>query len=212
MAKLLIFDLDGTLIDSRQDMVTAVNFMRQSMGLEPFDGAKIVTMIGNGINSLVRRAVADADVDFETALKRMKRFYSENLLESTVLYPGVDTGLERLKNMSLKLAVITNKPTHSAVKILEALGVAKYFSDIIGGDSEYPLKPAPDALTALQKKYGFSAENCWMIGDHYTDLEAGRLAGFRRILVTYGFGDSQDETPDYSVDEFGEIADLIRGF
>ena len=133
MAKLLIFDLDGTLIDSRRDLVTAVNFMRQSMGLEPHDGAKVVTMIGNGLNSLVRRAVADADVDFDTALSRMKRFYAENLLSSTVLYPGVDTGLERLKNMSLKLAVVTNKHAQPATKILEALGVAKYFSDI------YPL-------------------------------------------------------------------------
>ncbi|MBR7106792.1 MAG: HAD-IA family hydrolase [Lentisphaeria bacterium] len=212
MAKLLIFDLDGTLIDSRRDLAAAVNFMRQSMGLEPLDCARVVTMIGNGINSLVRRAVADADVDFETALKRMKRFYADNLLASTVLYPGVDEGLNVLKNMSLKLAVVTNKPAAATLKILEALGVGKYFSDIIGGDGEYPLKPAPDALLALQKKYNFSAGDCWMIGDHYTDLEAGRLAGFRRILVTYGFGDAKGETPDYTVDNFCEIADLIRGF
>lgn len=212
MAKLLVFDLDGTLIDSRQDLAAAVNFMRQSMGLEPLDRARVVSMIGNGVNSLVRRAVADADVDFETALKRMKRFYADNLLASTVLYPGVEEGLNVLKNMSLKLAVVTNKPAAATLKILEALGVAKYFSDIIGGDGEYPLKPAPDALIALQKKYNFSASDCWMIGDHYTDLEAGRHAGFRRIQVTYGFGEAREETPDYTVDNFSEIADLIRGF
>lgn len=212
MAKLLVFDLDGTLIDSRQDLAAAVNFMRQSMGLEPLDRARVVSMIGNGVNSLVRRAVADADVDFDTALKRMKRFYADNLLASTVLYPGVEEGLNVLKNMSLKLAVVTNKPAAATLKILEALGVAKYFSDIIGGDGEYPLKPAPDALIALQKKYNLSASDCWMIGDHYTDLEAGRHAGFRRIQVTYGFGEAREETPDYTVDSFSEIADLIRGF
>ena len=212
MAKLLIFDLDGTLIDSRRDLVAAVNYMRQSMELEPLDGERVVKMIGNGVNSLVQRAVADADVDFDTALKRMKRFYAENLVASTVLYPGVSAGLKILQELGLKLAVVTNKPVASAVKILEALGVAGYFTDIIGGDSDYPLKPAPDALCALQKKYDLSKNDCWMIGDHYTDLEAGRLAGFRRILVSYGFGNAQDETPDYTVDSFLEIADIIRGF
>ena len=212
MAELIAFDLDGTLIDSRRDLARAVNFMRQSMNLEPLETECVVRMIGNGINCLVRRAVADADVDFETALKRMKRFYADNLLESTSLYEGVAAGLAELKKSVAHLAVVTNKPTAATLAILEGLGVAKYFSDIIGGDSEYPLKPAPDALIALQKKYNVPLSGCWMVGDHYTDLEAGRVAGFRRILVNYGFGDAKEETPDYTVDKFSEIANVIRGF
>ena len=212
MAELLVFDLDGTLIDSRRDLAGAVNYMRQSMNLEPLDQERIIRMVGNGINSLVRRAVADADVDFDTALKRMKRFYADHLLESTCLYEGVASGLAELQKSVPHLAVVTNKPAAATLKILEGLGVAKYFSDIIGGDDEFPLKPAPDALIALQKKYNASASGCWMIGDNYTDLEAGRLAGFRNILVKYGFGDPKTETPDYTVDTFSEIANVIRGF
>ena len=212
MAELIAFDLDGTLIDSRRDLAGAVNYMRQSMNLEPVDHERVVRMIGNGINSLVRRAVADADVDFETALRRMKRFYADHLLESTTLYDGVAATLEELRKSVPHLAVVTNKPTAATLKILEGLNVAKYFSDIIGGDSEFPLKPAPDALVALQEKYKLSADKCWMVGDHYTDLEAGRAAGFRRILVTYGFGDPKEETPDYTVDSFNEIANVVRGF
>lgn len=212
MAELLIFDLDGTLIDSRLDLVNAVNYMRQTMNLEPLDGERVVRMIGNGINSLIRRAVADADVDFETALQRMTRFYADHLLESTRLYPGVSATLAELKQNGIKLAVVTNKASDAARTILEGLGVAGYFSDIIGGDDQYPLKPAPDALLALQKKYNASTAGCWMIGDHYTDMEAGRLAGFRRIFLTYGIGVTGEETPDYSVDTFNAIPDVIRGF
>ena len=212
MYKACIFDLDGTLIDSRHDLAGAVNYMRQSMNLAPMDHERIIRMVGNGINSLVRRAVADADVDFETALRRMKRFYADHLLESTAPYDGVASGLAELQKTVPHLAVVSNKQSMETLRILEGLGVAKYFSDIIGGDGEYPLKPAPDALIALQKKYHAQASGCWMVGDHYTDLEAGRLAGFRRILVTYGFGDKKDETPDYTVDRFPEIDDIIRGF
>ena len=212
MAELLAFDLDGTLIDSRLDLVNAVNCMRQSMNLEPIDNERVIRMVGNGINSLVRRAVADADVDVDTALKRMKRFYADNLLESTCLYPGVASGLAELQKQNLRLAVVTNKVADATATILEALGIAGYFCDIIGGDDIYPLKPEPDSLLALQQKYNLDARDCWMIGDNYTDLEAGRRAGFRRIFCTYGFGDVQAETPDYTVDNFSEIADVIRGF
>lgn len=212
MAELLIFDLDGTLVDSRLDLINAVNYMRQTMNLEPLDGERVVHMIGNGINSLIRRAIADADVDFETALQRMKRFYSDHLIDSTRLYPGVSSTLAELKQHGIKLAVVTNKASDAARTILAGLGVDGYFSDIIGGDDQYPLKPAPDALLALQKKYNASAAGCWMIGDHYTDLEAGRLAGFRRIFLTCGMGVTGEETPDYSVDTFNAIPDVIRGF
>ena len=212
MAELLVFDLDGTLIDSRRDLAGAVNYMRQSMNLEPLDQERIIRMVGNGINSLVRRAVADADVDFDTALKRMKRFYADHLLESTCLYEGVASGLAELQKSVPHLAVVTNKPAAATLKILEGLGVAKYFSDIIGGDDEFPLKPAPDALIALQKKYNASASGCWMIGDNYTDLEAGRRAGFRTIFMNNGMGQKKEETPEFEAADFAEFSAIIMGF
>lgn len=212
MVELVVFDLDGTLIDSRRDLAGAVNYMRGTMGLEPLSEKRVVSFIGNGLNSLVRRSVADAEIDFDTALARMKKFYSEHLVQSTVLYPGVESGLKELRDSGMLLAVVTNKATSLAVTILEKLGIAGCFCEIIGGDGEYPLKPAPDALLGLQKKYNFKSGNCWMVGDHYTDMEAGRRASWRRILVTYGFGEAREETPDYTVGSFAEFVNVIRRF
>ena len=183
MVKLIVFDLDGTLIDSRHDLAGAVNYMRGSMGLEPLSAERVVSFVGNGIINLVRRSVADAEVDFDEALRRMKRYYADHLVDTTCLYPGVSAGLKELKESGITLAVLSNKPTAASAKILDRLGVAGFFSDIIGGDGNYPLKPEPDALLALQAKYGFDASSCWMFGDHYTDLEAARRAGFRRVLA-----------------------------
>ena len=212
MVKLIVFDLDGTLIDSRLDLAGAVNQMRGSMGLEPLATERIVRFVGNGVGNLVRRAIADGDVDFDEALRRMKSYYAEHLVETTALYPGVHAGLEELKNAGILLAVLSNKPGDASRTILEKLGVAGFFADIVGGDSDYPLKPEPDALNALRKKYSFDADGCWMVGDHYTDLEAGRRAEFRRIFVTYGFGEKREETPDYTAADFPEVVNILRGF
>ncbi|WP_294434973.1 HAD family hydrolase [uncultured Victivallis sp.] len=212
MVKLIVFDLDGTLIDSRHDLAGAVNYMRGSMGLEPLSAERVVSFVGNGIINLVRRSVADAEVDFDEALRRMKRYYADHLVDTTCLYPGVSAGLKELKESGITLAVLSNKPTAASAKILDRLGVAGFFSDIIGGDGNYPLKPEPDALLALQAKYGFDASSCWMFGDHYTDLEAARRAGFRRALARYGFGDPREEKFDFEVDSFGEFVIAVKGF
>lgn len=212
MVKLIVFDLDGTLIDSRHDLTGAVNYMRGSMGLEPLSAERVVSFVGNGIINLVRRSVADAEVDFDEALRRMKRYYADHLVDTTCLYPGVSAGLKELKESGITLAVLSNKPTAASAKILDRLGVAGFFSDIIGGDGNYPLKPEPDALLALQAKYGFDASSCWMFGDHYTDLEAARRAGFRRALARYGFGDPREEKFDFEVDSFGEFVIAVKGF
>ncbi len=212
MVKLIVFDLDGTLIDSRHDLAGAVNYMRGSMGLEPLSAERVVSFVGNGIINLVRRSVADAEVDFDEALRRMKRYYADHLVDTTCLYPGVSAGLKELKESGITLAVLSNKPTAASAKILDRLSVAGFFSDIIGGDGNYPLKPEPDALLALQAKYGFDASSCWMFGDHYTDLEAARRAGFRRALARYGFGDPREEKFDFEVDSFGEFVIAVKGF
>ncbi len=212
MVKLIVFDLDGTLIDSRHDLAGAVNYMRGSMGLEPLSAERVVSFVGNGIINLVRRSVADAEVDFDEALRRMKRYYADHLVDTTCPYPGVSAGLKELKESGITLAVLSNKPTAASAKILDRLGVAGFFSDIIGGDGNYPLKPEPDALLALQAKYGFDTSSCWMFGDHYTDLEAARRAGFRRALARYGFGDPREEKFDFEVDSFGEFVIAVKGF
>jgi phosphoglycolate phosphatase len=139
----------------------------------------------------------------------MKRFYADNLLESTCLYPGVASTLAELQKQNLRLAVVTNKVADATVTILEALGIAGYFCDIIGGDDIYPLKPEPDSLLALQQKYNLDAKDCWMIGDNYTDLEAGRRAGFRRIFCTYGFGFKTNCVPSFEAESFDVLTGVL---
>ena len=212
MAKLIAFDLDGTLIDSRLDLAGAVNYMRCSMGLEPLETERVVHFVGNGAAALVRRAIADAEIDFDEALHRMRAFYFDHITDTTVLYPGVAAGLKQLHEAGNTLAVVTNKPGKETEKILTQLGVRNYFSDVIGGDSDFPLKPEPDALLYLKQKYNVSDSQCWMVGDHNTDLESGRRAGFRCIFLTGGFGNTGDEKPDYTADSFSDVNLILSGF
>ncbi len=212
MVKLIVFDLDGTLIDSRLDLAGAVNHMRGSMGLEPLATERVLRFVGNGVGNLVRRAIADGDVDFDEALRRMKKYYASHLVESTALYPGVHAGLDELKKAGIVLAVLTNKPEDSAVSILKALGVAEFFTDVIGGGSDFPLKPAPDALLDLMRRHNIPSDQCWMFGDHYTDLETARRAGCRRALARYGFGDPQEEKFDFEVESFSEFVMAVQGY
>jgi len=212
MVKLIVFDLDGTLIDSRLDLAGAVNQMRGSMGLEPLATERIIRFVGNGMGNLVRRAIADADVDFDEALRRMKNYYADNLVETTALYLGVHAGLEELKNAGILLAVLSNKPGDASRTILDKLGVGGFFSDVIGGDSDFPLKPEPDALIDLMRRHEIPPANCWMFGDHYTDLEVARRAGCHAALSRYGFGDPGEEKFEFEVNSFPEFVMAVKGF
>lgn len=212
MVKLICFDLDGTLIDSHLDLAGAVNYMRGSLGLEPLETERIVSFVGNGAEMLVRRAISDANVDFEEALRRMKKYYRDHLTDTTKLYPGAAEGLKELKKADIKLAVITNKPKDATEVILTKFGVLNLFDDIIGGDGPFPLKPEPMAIIYLMNKYKTNFQESWMFGDHYTDLEAARRAHIRSAYATYGFGDPKEEKFDFSVESFGEFVFAIKGF
>ncbi len=209
MSGLIVFDLDGTLIDSRLDIAGSVNYMRSSMGLEPLEAERVISFVGNGAVNLVRRAIADSTIDFDEALRRMKRYYADHLTDTTVLYPGVEAGLKKLYEAGIKLAVVSNKPSLHSEGILGQLKVASYIDAVYGGDSAFPLKPEPDALIALAKQFECVPASCWMLGDHYTDLEAGRRAGFRRALALWGFGEPREETPDFQAESFPAFVEMI---
>ena len=202
---LMVFDLDGTLIDSMRDLAVAINFMRAQYGLPEVSIDTAKTFVGNGAKTLVHRALGDCKADFDEALKCYRDYYASHQLVHTKLYPGVAEGLEKLRSNGVVLVVVTNKPSSDALAILKGLDVADELAEICGGDSGLPLKPEPDAL--LHMKERFKAENCWMVGDHYTDLEAGRRAGFFRVLARYGFGQPREETPDMIVNSFAELVE-----
>lgn len=204
----VIFDLDGTLIDSRQDLTDAVNWMRAQFKLSSLTLEQVVGYIGNGVGLLAERSLTGTDIPVEEAMPLLKKYYHEHMLDHTCLYTGVADGLDTLQKFGIKLAVITNKPHPATLKILQGLNIFDYFDTIIGGDSGFPLKPDPAPLRHFVEKCGAVPAQSWMCGDHYTDLEAGRRAGMKRCFAAYGFGDPRDEHCEYSVSTFAEFVEL----
>ncbi|HRR33311.1 MAG TPA: HAD-IA family hydrolase [Kiritimatiellia bacterium] len=204
--KTLLFDLDGTLIDSRADLACAVNLTRQDFGLPPKSVAEVVACVGEGVRVLIERAIPERPDLWEAMLVRQRVHYVEHCLEQTVLYPGVAETLGALKADGWHLAVVTNKPSFVTHPILAGLGIAKYFGAVVGGGDSPTLKPDPAPLRLAAEQMGVTLDaDDWMVGDNFTDLAAGRNAGIRRCFCRFGFGEPRDETWDLAIDRFEEL-------
>jgi len=187
---LVAFDLDGTLVDSQQDLADAANALIVELGGEPFPVATIAGMVGDGAAMLVRRALAAAKIQRRSGdpiLARFLALYDERLLVSTRLYDGMADTIDRLRD-DAQLAVLTNKPAIPTRKILEGLGVIDRFRWVIGGDGPFPRKPDPSGLRHLMAQANTSPDRSILIGDSGVDLATARSAGTRICLARYGFG------------------------
>jgi len=199
--RLIVFDLDGTLIDSRQDLCNSVNATLTNFGLKPLPDAVIASYIGDGAAMLIRRALAipgelppgqdPADEGFfQEAFDYFLTYYRAHKLDYTHLYPGVLDSLESLKTMPdgtpRQMAVLTNKPVGPARAICEGLGIAPYFFSILGGDSFASKKPDPEGLLALMAEAGASPEETLMVGDSGVDVHTGRNAGAWVLGCSFG--------------------------
>lgn len=203
----IIFDLDGTLIDSRADLALAVNLTREELGLAPIPQAQVVGYVGEGVRRLLSRAIPELPERLEQALAINQRHYRAHLLDQTRLYPGVAAALEQFRRRGTKLMVVTNKPRGFTDLILDGLGIAGLMAAVVGGGDVPVLKPDPSALLLALEQCGCAAAGSWMVGDHFTDLEAGRRAGMKRCFCRYGFGDPGPETWDLAVDDLTELAE-----
>jgi len=204
------FDMDGTLIDSAGDIGAAVNRMRVSFGLKRLPRESVVRMVGNGARVLVARALADSPgMDLDEAFRRYRHEYDTHLIDETRLYPGVPEGLEALRSAGFRLAVFTNKPHASTCFILKGLGINDFFSVVIGADSGFPLKPAPEALHHILKETGTDAAGSWMVGDNWTDIDSGRAAGFRTAYCAWGYGAPDSNQPDAVCRSFDDVERTI---
>lgn len=208
---LLIFDLDGTLIDSRLDLAHAVNATRAQAGRGPLPHEQIFSFVGNGAPVLIKRAMGPEVTEDEAAgaLEFFLDYYKHHALDYTVLYPGVRESLDRLHAAHAKLAILTNKPVRTSRRIMEGLGVSPLFFQIYGGNSFDHKKPHRIGVDTLRRESGTAPEETWMVGDSYVDVQTARNAGVSSCGVTYGF---QPETfrefpPDVLVDRLEEFAD-----
>ena len=207
---LVIFDLDGTLIDSRLDLAHSVNATRAQAGRGPMPHEQIFSFVGNGAPVLIKRAMGPdaSEEEVRNALEFFLDYYRHHALDYTVLYPGVRESLNQLHSAGAKLAVLTNKPVRISRRIMEGLGVAPLFFQIYGGNSFEHKKPNPIGIDTLRAEASASAEDTWMVGDSYVDIQTARNAGVASCGVTYGF---QPETfrefpPDVVVDRLEDFA------
>jgi len=186
---LIVFDLDGTLVDSRRDLADAANALLVERGGAPLPIDRIAAMVGEGAALLVRRALAAAGLDPEPpeALQRFLALYDQRLLNHTTLYDGIAGALATLQPRAA-LAVLTNKPTVPSERILEGLGIARAFRWIVGGDGPFPRKPDPAALRELMRRAETTPDDTVMVGDSAIDVRTAHAAGVRVCLARYGFG------------------------
>ena len=212
---LLIFDLDGTLVDSKLDLAMAVNAARGHMGLGPLDNHVVSSYVGNGAPTLIRRALGQeaSENDVERALHFFLTYYKDHNLDHTTLYPGVRETLDLLRQHGVKMAVLTNKPTYMSREILTGLGLASYFGVIYGGDSFPQRKPEPMGVWKLREDLQAPAAKTMLVGDSDTDVLTGRNAKVWTCAVTYGFGAAslQNTPPDLLLEDMRELPPLLRG-
>lgn len=212
--RLLIFDLDGTLIDSKLDLALAVNAVRSWMGMPPLEHERIFSYIGQGAPMLIRRALEEgvSEEDIERGLKYFLHHYSEHMLDHTAPYPGVREGLERLaRRPNTFLTVFTNKPERFSKRILEGLDLARFFQQVYGGNSFERKKPDPMGVEKLLQEFRCAPREAMMVGDSEIDVQTARNAGIWCAGVTYGLGSDRlaEHTPDILMSSLTELPALL---
>jgi phosphoglycolate phosphatase len=207
----LIFDLDGTLIDSKRDLIRSVNAMLRELRREELAEETISGYIGHGAPQLVARAIGNGSTEEERrrALQFFLSYYEEHKMDSTCAYPGVAETLEQLARMPM--AVLTNKPVRISVRILNELGLSQYFRAIYGGNSFETKKPDPLGARTILRELGAAPGEALLVGDSEVDVQTARNAGTLAAVVNYGFGvhDRGAYPADIYLERFDELVTVL---
>jgi phosphoglycolate phosphatase len=216
--KLVIFDLDGTLNDSRLDLVQSVNAALRHIGRKELPDDVIASYVGDGAPILIQRALGGEIVDEALVRKGLEFFlsyYRAHKLDHTTVYAGIEQSLKIIQDgtngMARKMAVLSNKPVVPSRAIVEALGLGRFFTQVYGGNSFATKKPDPEGARKLLEESGVRPEDAAIVGDSHTDVETGRNAGLWTVGVTYGFAPQTlaDSSPDVVVDHPEELATVF---
>ena len=210
---LLIFDLDGTLVDSKLDLVHSVNAARGMMGLPPIDEELVASYVGDGAPVLMRRALGPnaSEGDVQRSLDFFLTYYREHMLDNTRLYPGVREALDRMLGNGAVMSVLTNKPVRFSQDMVDRLGLHDHFFRVYGGNSFDQKKPNPIGIETLLGESGAERESTIMVGDSHVDVRTARNANVKSCGVLYGFQPEsfQQAPPDILVENMGQLADYL---
>jgi phosphoglycolate phosphatase len=210
----LIFDLDGTLIDSKRDLIHSVNAMLAEMGRARLDEETISGYIGHGAPLLVSRALGSTakEEELRRALQFFLAYYEEHKMDSTCAYPGIPEALAELSRKKVPMAVLTNKPVKISVRILGSLGLASYFRVIYGGNSFETKKPNPFGANKILNEFGAQPRETMIVGDSEVDVQTARNAGTIAAAVNYGFGvhDRTQHPADIYLDKLSDLVPFVH--
>jgi phosphoglycolate phosphatase len=208
--KLIILDLDGTIIDSLADLTDATNHMLSEMGRDKLSGQQVRKLVGQGARKLAERAMPDADsAEIECALEIFLSYNASHIADKTTLYPGVRETLTALQESGFHLAVISNKNVALCHQVIATLGVTDFFEAVMGADTMNFRKPSPEPIFKLLRDLALSPTNAVMVGDSINDIAAGNAAGVVTVGCTYGYGEiSELEGADFYVRSFSALLEL----
>ncbi len=216
--KMILIDVDGTLVDSVPDLAYCVDEMMRRLGRPPHGEAKVRDWVGNGVERLVRRALVGqldgepGDEEFARAYPLFLELYAENTSKRSVLYPGVREGLDFMEAAGYKLGCVTNKASQFTIPLLKDLGVFDEFGVVVCGDTLPVKKPDPQPLLHAAEHLGVTAADSLMLGDSKSDVAAARAAGFQIVCMSYGYNHGEDirkYAPDAVIDSMAELSRLL---
>ena len=216
--KMILIDLDGTLIDSVPDLAFSVNAMLGRLGRPPRSEAEVRTWVGNGVERLVQRALAGTldgvppEADLALALPIFKAIYAENTSARSAPYPGVREGLDFLRGAGYPLGCVTNKAAQFTLPLLRDTGLLDAFGIVVSGDTLPEKKPHPAPLLHAAAHFGVAPAEALMVGDSVSDVKAARAAGFRIICTSYGYNhgnDIREANPDAVIDSLLDLRNLV---
>jgi phosphoglycolate phosphatase len=208
--ELVIFDLDGTIIDSLDDLEAATNYMLSELGRGNLSKYQVRELIGQGARRLVERAVPDASPEeIELGLTLFLAFNEEHIADKTKLYPGVVDTLKVLRRQGRQLVVVSNKNVSLCRKVLYTLHLEEFFTSLLGADSTLFRKPSPEPVLKLLGEYGVKPANAVIIGDSINDIAAGKASGIVTVGCTYGYGNPAElKDADFLIDAVAELLEL----
>ncbi len=216
--KMVLIDVDGTLVDSVPDLAFCIDEMLKAVDMTPHGEAEVRHWVGNGVERLVRRGLIgqlDGEPDealFDKAYPIFMDLYKENTSKRSCLYPGVKEGIDYLQQAGYKLGCVTNKAEAFTHPLLKDLGLFDYFESIVSGDTLEKKKPDPMPLLFSAEKLGVSPGESLMLGDSISDVKAARAAGFQIICMSYGYNhgvDIQESNPDVVIDSMAELKNIL---